>query len=364
MSSAAEESSLFTSDFKWEDVSKYADFELIHGGAYADTFRASKAGKYFLLKVPHDGDPANLNILKREYEISVGLSHPNISNVITFEIVPDFGPCLVIEYIDGISLHDYLRGNPTNEERKKLLGQLLSAVGYLHERDIIHNDIKPDNIIITAREHNLKLIDFGLSDDDVHYLAKTLGCTPKYASPELLREEGTLDARSDIYSIGLIVKELLPGRYPLIVKKCLNDDPTRRFRSISALDKAIKRRRFYGLSTVTALLLVAVVSIAIIYWPKQSVTFSEPDEGEVADNLLIERYDATLDSLEAVYLKKIAQGSKAIEILGAWQQEFLAISDSCQNKLKKESSVSTFEAHRARNLRKSSKAFYEASPWQ
>lgn len=100
--------------------------------------------------------------------------------------------------------------NPTLRERDKVFSQILEAVGYLHKKGITHNDIKPDNILITNNGNNLKLIDFGMSDDDTHFLLKTPGFTAAYAAPELLAQRKT-DARSDIYSIGAIMTVLLVG---------------------------------------------------------------------------------------------------------------------------------------------------------
>lgn len=363
MKSQVEESSLFPTDFYWDSVFEYGDFEPLHKGLYADTFRAKKAGKFLLIKVPHKEDASSLNILKREYEISVGLSHPNIVNIITLENIPDFGLCMVTEYIDGVPLDTFLSTRPSSGERKKLAEQMLSAVEYIHEKGIIHNDLKPDNIFVTTSGHNLKLIDFGLSDDDAHYLAKTIGCTPSYASPELL-SGSSIDVRSDIYSLGLILKELLPGRYPCIVSKCLRNNPSHRFRSVAAIINAIKRRKAIGLGTAAAAFLTIGITIASFFWSKQSDFIKELSEEETADELLLKHYDVTLDSLEAAYLDKIAHGSTAIEIYGAWQQEFFAISDSVQHNLKEESSLASFEASRAKNLRKTSRALYDACPWK
>lgn len=235
------ESEMFQTDADWNVRDAYEDFVLLHRGVYADTFRARRAGKYFLLKTPKSGSTEYLNILKREYEISFGLDHPNIVSAFTFENIPPLGPCLVMKYVEGKSLDEYLSENPGTKSKKRILLQLLSAVGYLHRCGIVHNDLKPDNIIIGwGGEDNLKLIDFGLSDDEVHFLVKNLGCTPDYASPELLSGRGRVDARSDIYSLGKIIRLLFPRRYSLIWHKCTNQNPRRRYPSSESIVRAIK----------------------------------------------------------------------------------------------------------------------------
>ena len=72
------------------------------------------------------------------------------------------------------------------------------------------------SILITHSDNTVKLIDFGLSDDDAHYLSKTPGFTPEYASPELLAHSAPLDARSDIYSLGLLMRDIFGGKYRYI----------------------------------------------------------------------------------------------------------------------------------------------------
>jgi serine/threonine protein kinase len=147
-----------------------------------------------------------------------------------------------LEYIDGRDLKEFLAENPSTQLRERVLQQLLSAVSYLHTKGIIHNDIKPENILISRTDNSVKLIDFGLSDSDAHYVYKTLGCSPQYASPELLRQE-KLDARSDIYSLGLIIRSLLGGKATRIANKCCAINKKDRYANVEQLTKALSQRR-------------------------------------------------------------------------------------------------------------------------
>ncbi len=259
------ESELFSTGANLEVGSSYGDFLLLHSGAYADTYRASKVGKYFLLKAPKSCNAAYLSILRREYEISSGLDHPNIISAFTLENIPPLGPCLVMKYVEGKNLEEYLRDNPSMKSRRLVLQQLLSAIGYLHSCGIVHNDIKPANIIIRGEgnQANLKLIDFGLSDDEVHYLDKTLGCTPDYASPELLSGRGKADARSDIYSIGKIIKLMFPRRYSHIWRKCTNNNPRRRFPDTDSIAGAFNACRTANVLLIVLALLCVIGSFTL-----------------------------------------------------------------------------------------------------
>ena len=128
------------------------------------------------------------------------------------------GPYIVMEYVDGRSLRDLLRsGGPTRETAIRLQLELLAALEASHRAGIVHRDIKPANVLVTPTG-DLKLVDFGIaraSGDPTAagtHIQEFLG-TPAYFSPEQARG-GTTDARSDLYSAGCLLFELLTGRPP------------------------------------------------------------------------------------------------------------------------------------------------------
>ena len=254
-----EESTLYENRVSVEHKnSNFYDPKLLITTATMRLYRISKDGKYFLIKTTKDNSERQLQMLKREYELSIGCSHPHIVHVYTYEDNLEVGPAIVMEYIEGCTLEEHLAGNISKSERNRLFEELLSAVGYLHKQGIIHNDLKPENILISHTDHSLKLIDFGLADSDSHFALKRLGCTLRYASPELREQSCNIDARSDIYSIGVIMQQLVGNS--AIAKRCTQSNPDKRYANIEALQRAWRNRhRPYFVAAAIALLLLIIL---------------------------------------------------------------------------------------------------------
>ena len=160
---------------------------------------------------------------RREAQSAAALNHPAIVAVYdTGEAADAHGhhiPYIVMEYVDGQTLRDVLRdGRKILPERAlSIVGDVLSALDYSHRQGIIHRDIKPANVMLTP-DGQVKVMDFGIAravaDASVTQTAAVIG-TAQYLSPEQARGE-TVDARSDIYSTGCLLYELLAGRPPFI----------------------------------------------------------------------------------------------------------------------------------------------------
>jgi serine/threonine protein kinase len=200
-------------------------------------------GRMFIAKTTLRDDARSLELLKREYELSLGLSHPNIVHVYTYETNTPVGAAIIMEYIDGCSLAEYLANNPDKTSLHRIFRQLLSATDYLHRSGVLHNDLKPENILITRTNHDVRLIDFGFADDDSHFQERMLGSTQGYASPELVRHNVGIDARSDIFAIGCIMQRMFPGRYKCIVNRCIHTDKAKRYANVEQLTQAWNRRK-------------------------------------------------------------------------------------------------------------------------
>ena len=242
------------------------DMELVSAGGRFALYRVRLQGKLFLFKTAADpGDKNTVELLRREYELSMGCDHPHIVHVFIFgEVIPG-REGILMEYIEGKTLNDFLAENPSLQDRKRIFMELLEALDYLHKRGVIHNDLKPDNILISRTANTLKLIDFGLSDNDAHYLIKTPGYTPFYAAPELINQRRS-DVRSDIYSVGQLMLTIFGNRYRRLRKKAVATEPSRRYGSAKEFSEAFRNRyRVLKISlAVTITVMIAVAAWAIV----------------------------------------------------------------------------------------------------
>ena len=279
---------------------------------------ASKAGKRLILKTS-DGSAKGLEQLKREYELSIGLSHPGLAYVFTYEDDSPVGPCIVQEFVDGDTLSEWLQSKPTAKERGRIWSELLSATAYLHSKGIIHNDIKPDNILISRSGGSLKLIDLGFADDDTH-IAKSLGGTRQYAAPELL-DDSRSDARSDVYSLGLILRELFPSGHNGIVHHCLQKDPAKRYASAGELQRAWKRRHLPLWIALAATIAIALGCLAYsLITTKKELTYLKEAESARAEAISAAKaeVDAWYDTQIPAFLEELSHTSTQSEVNAAW----------------------------------------------
>jgi serine/threonine protein kinase len=259
--------------------------------------------------------------LQREAQILSRLKHPNIVNVRALAVDASVGIFLVMDYLDGKPLSKIIaeRGRLKIGQALKLTIDICHGLECAHQQGVLHRDIKPSNVIVVPSEGSEKavVIDFGLAkhDEDVQKITSTglfVG-TPLYMSPEQCRGE-KLDARSDIYSIGCLLYELLAGRPPFtgttplevmtnhlnkqppplsetnpelvssspldaIVQKALAKEPEQRFQSVAELRQALeeyratpfvastlRRKRKFNLSLglfATAASIVCVAGVAL-----------------------------------------------------------------------------------------------------
>lgn len=182
-----------------------------------------------VIKVLHEQLEAADSIKERflgEAKRGKQLEHPNLAKVLDFSIAADGTAYMVMEYIEGITLREVLtrNGGPLDSGYViPIAEQVLDALGYLHSRKLVHRDISPDNIMLTSDGTSgprVKLIDLGIAKSleatrQLTMAGKFLGKV-KYAAPEQF--SGEVDGRSDLYSFGVVLYELLTGVMPITGK--------------------------------------------------------------------------------------------------------------------------------------------------
>lgn len=185
-------------------------------GGMSTVYRAfdRKHQRSVALKVVHQQSD-NAQRFQRELEISQQVRHPNLVEVY-FGGVIQGQLCLVMEWVDGLSLEDILLGGPLPLEDFPLLAcQLASGLQSAHNLKIIHRDIKPANVMV-ARDGTLKLLDFGLALAEGHERLTVTGYamgTPTHMAPEGLTR-GVSDTHTDQYALGVVFYQILTGRCP------------------------------------------------------------------------------------------------------------------------------------------------------
>lgn len=271
--------------------------ELLAETSFARIYRITKGGKDFLLKTPKDGNVVFLDMIRKEYQLSLQLQHPYIASVYEYAEDTPGGPGILMEYSDARSLREFISEKPSIKLRMKVLDQLLDAVSYFHECGIVHNNLDPKDILVTKRGNNVKIIDFGLSAEDVVALGKSGRLDMGYVSPELAANSRKLDRRSDIYSLGKIIDDLFGGKFGKIVDKCTRKKAGKRFENVDQLKAAFEKKntpwKFFR-----GLLLAALILTPSYFAIRQRIDMSKTDKTiDSLRNALSESY-ARLDSLK------------------------------------------------------------------
>lgn len=168
--------------------SEWTEVSLIAAHGDRRVYRGKRYGRWFILKTfQHELESIEIHqLLAYEFALGVQLDHPNIAHTLTLETIPEIGDAIVIEFIDGCTLSDFMATHPDKNTRTRVAKQLLAALSYLHSKQMIHGDLKPSNILITHNGHNLKLIDFGLSSSDDAVCRKQDCCKDIMAYGQLL----------------------------------------------------------------------------------------------------------------------------------------------------------------------------------
>lgn len=305
-----EESSFILSPLSSDFSDVWSEPKLLSAEGHNALYVATRFGRRYVLKAlaePYRESTPHIELLRKEFTIGLGVDHPNIVRLLDFGHMDSIGWYIQMEFIDGITLDQFLETNPPMAIRRRVIEQLLDALSCLHERQIIHRDIKPSNILITRNGSTVKLIDFGVSDTDDYVTFKQPAGSMAYIAPEQLAGK-TIDNRADIYAVGKIIALLFPHHYKHIVRKCTRVNPADRYFSCAQVLRAIRRADRLRLWLPVSLIFLSVLCIAgwLMYaeYRQAELKHSEQEQSLSADidSLLRvnDEHQARVDSLNRV----------------------------------------------------------------
>jgi serine/threonine protein kinase len=211
-------------DYTEQHFGNYRILREIGSGGMGSVFLATRDDGEFAMQVALKivrqsiADRDVIMRFKRERQILANLNHPNIAVLHDGGVSEKGEPYLAMEYVDGETLIEYADSHHlTVPEKLRLFLRICSAVAYAHRNLVVHRDIKPSNILVTS-DGEPKLLDFGLAkafeSDESKTQTALRAFTPAYASPEQI-QGGNITTASDIYSLGVVLYELLTGSKPL-----------------------------------------------------------------------------------------------------------------------------------------------------
>ncbi len=205
-----------------EKIGKYKVVSIIAKGGMGTVYKAVHPTlKRFIIikKLTIRSNPELRERFKREAQILLDLHHPNIVHMFDY-FVEDSSHYIALEYVDGMSLDKLIKkcGKLQNQSAMLIFRDSCKALLYAHENGIVHRDIKPGNILISAHG-DIKLADFGIAsiekegENNLTQDGSTLG-TPSYMPPEQFSETKKVDNRADIYAMGIMLYEMVTGQKP------------------------------------------------------------------------------------------------------------------------------------------------------
>ena len=253
-------------------VNHLTDYELLSDSGHNLVYRAQMGGKWVVLKAakPTEGEQTrNQLLLEREFEIMHRLDSIYVVQTIAMVDDPQLGRSILMEYVHGRPLDKFVAGNPTSTERRRVADELMEALIFLHERQIVHGDLKPSNILITDSGNHVRLIDFGFSDNEA-FIAKNIGTSPSISSPEQLPTDVLLPER-DIYALGKILSLLFPHSLKPVIRRCLASD---RSRYISVRQVRAALHRYWRMRWLMPwiLAITTIIAFVIVFLPNPTET--------------------------------------------------------------------------------------------
>lgn len=298
----------------------FTDVETLYASEVNVVAKAKRYGRWWLLKGLNEqvaNEAAYQQRLRKEFELLMQLQHPDVVTAIGLEVVEEMGNCIVMEYVEGPTLKEWLTNDHPQKERRRIAIQIAEAVGYIHSKGVVHRDLKPENIIVTHNGDNVKLIDFGLADTDSHAILKQPAGTQKYMSPEQM-QTAVADVRNDIYSLGIIYSQMKLGYGFHHIIYTRQKPIELRYQNIAALLNDIKRqgkirtRLLWGMFTLLILTMAFLVFAQSLRVRELSQQMSNNQQEQTSVHEMVSSLNDSLERVNAAN-QKLLQKQQAEE---------------------------------------------------
>ena len=255
----------------------FTDLRLIHTSRYGNSrvFTANFHGKKVIvktLKKEFVDDPACLASLRQEFETTSMLDNKYIRKVMDFVHVEGLGDSIILEYIDGKTLAEHVRvGTLTEKQVKGVLAEICDGLNYMHRNGVVHCNLSPENVMVTANDCRAKIIDIGVPETKMDADRELLIKEMEFVAPEIIKGED-IDSRADIYSLGKIMEFIgernISKQFHAAATHCTQFSKEQRFENISDVRSAITKGHSFVKVIILAVVAAILAGLAFIYVPK------------------------------------------------------------------------------------------------
>lgn len=280
-------------------------------------FTAHYNGRKVVIKtLKHDraNDAKCRASLRQEYDVTASLDNKFIRKALDFVSIQGLGDCIVFEFIEGKSLAEHVRvGTLSEKQVKTILVDVCDGLAYLHRNQIVHCNLKPENIIVTANDSRAKLMDLGIPETDPDADRELLIKEMAFVAPEIIKGEEA-DSRADIYSLGKIMEFFaernITRQYQSVGTHCTQFSKEQRYDTISEVRSAITKGHPVVKIIVFVLVLCLIGGLAFVYVPKikANVEQERAERRIVECNRELEQLEGELPALcEKYQLKSLTE---------------------------------------------------------
>lgn len=255
----------------------FSDIRPLHTSRYGNSrvFTARFGGKKVIvkaLKAEYADDAACRASLKQEFDTTSMLDNKYIRKALDFVKVEGLGDCIVFEYVEGKSLAEHVRvGTLSEKQVKNILTEICDGLNFLHRNGLVHCNLNPENVMVSANDGHVKLIDIGVPETKQDADRELLIKEREFVAPEIIKGED-FDSRADIYSIGKIMEFIgernISKQFHAAATHCTQFSKEQRFDTISDVRSAISKGHSFVKIIILVVVAAIVAALAIIYVPK------------------------------------------------------------------------------------------------